>query len=60
MRQNYWEKKKLLEMHNWFLIGKRVDFNRIYPPLGRGRGGINLPFQYLPWLKAHGAVLTGT
>lgn len=61
MRLNYWENKKLLEMDNWFPIGKHVDFNLIYPPLGRVRGGINLPFQCLLWLKAHGAVfLTGT
>lgn len=41
-------------MDNWFPIGKHVDLNLIYPPLGTVRWPVNLPFQYLLWPKAQG------
>lgn len=41
-------------MDNWFPIGKRVDFNLIYLPVGRVRWPVNQPFQYLLWLKTQG------
>lgn len=41
-------------MDYWFPIGKHVDFNLIYPPVGTGRWAVNQPFPYLLWLKAQG------
>lgn len=42
------------KMDNWFPIGKHVDLNLIYPPIGTVRWPVNQPFQYLLWLKTQG------
>lgn len=49
-------------MDNWFPIGKHVDCNLVYPPVGTVKWAINQPFSVPALAESPGCrvFLTGT